>query len=120
MKDRKQYTLTIRATDAPPAEIMGGPPGQTFGSAFTVTIHGETTGFLTRGPGAEFDLSFETDGQLFGKARFPPILLESGDLQLAGTEEPLRDRHGRRFVAGTIFVSEIGHLSELERCLWHA
>lgn len=120
MSDRKLYTLAIQATDAPPAEIMGGPAGQTFGSAFTVTIHGETTSFLARCAGTELDLSLETDGQLFGKARFPSELLESGDLRLAGTEEPVRDRNRRRLVAGTIFVNETGHLDGIERCIWHA
>lgn len=120
MSERRRYTLTIQPTDAPPAEFMGGPAGQTFGSAFTVTIHGDTHNFLNRTADDEFDLAIETNGQLFGKALFPGKTLKSGDLQLKGTEEPVRDRNGRKFAVGTILVDETGHLSEVERCIWRA
>lgn len=118
MEFPKTYTLTISATDLPPAPLMGGLAGRTFGPAFTVTVLGDFSGIQVRRAGSELDLAAETGGQLHGKALIPAELPESGDLKLWGTDEPVKDQRGYRLAAGTILVDETGQLREVEKCVW--
>lgn len=121
MSHRKGYTLTITATGAPPALLMGAPASaapQAFGPAFTIMLQGDLADLQDRRAGSTLDLAEETGGQLAGKARFADVPPKEGEVQLFGIEEVVQDQAGRRLEDGKLFVDKDGHVSELVACIW--